>query len=212
MQETQPREVNGRYGHKVHSAPEVPLAEEVDGSFLFPPNEWPGGADQYLSFWRSTPISDEALTNFVSAYAADWDEWAAPLVAEHLAQWGNSEEALRIRRATTGSAPLLEARNKVADEYEARLEATRPRRIDNSLARHVARAAQIIHNRYFLRSEEDRDAVGRAVMYYNQDGEPWTAWELWDSYQLEELMPDAFYSRENKLQRELRELRGAILR
>lgn len=210
MNEPQPREDNGRYGQKTHSPPEVPLAEEVHGSFLFPPDSW-NGVDDYLTFWKTQPISDDALTNFVSAYAADWDEWAVPLIREHLHDWGNGEGGLQARReAGDDKDKLWRLREAEADAFEARLELTRPRRIKSGLVRHVARAAQIIQNRSSLRTEEDQAEAGRAVMYYNADNEPWTAAELWDRYRLSDIMPDAFYSRENKLQRELRELRRTL--
>lgn len=212
MHDPQPRENNGQYGSKNHSAPEVPLAEEVDGSFLFPPSEWPGGAAQYLDFWRSQPISDDALTNFTSAYAADWDEWAVPLIQEHLDRWGNSAEAMQLRRSTTTADELRKARLAQRDAYVASLEETRPRRISGGLVRHVARAAQIIQNSDRLPTEEDRRVASAAAMYTNADGDQWTAHMLWDRYHLRDIMPDAFYSRENFLQRELRVLREELTR
>jgi len=208
----QPREQNGQYGFKNQSYPEVaPLAEEVDGSFLFPPNEWPGGVQQYLEFWRTQPISDDALTNFVSAYAADWDEWAEPIVQDHLHMWGNSREGYELTKRTTTADELRKARLAEMDRFIAELEHTRPRRIKSGLARHVARAAQIVQNSSSLRTDEDREVAGKAVMYHNADGEPWTAGELWDRYHLREIMPDAFYARENKLEERLRVLTETLL-
>lgn len=207
--DSQPREVDGQYGAKHHSPPEVYLAEEVDGSFLYPPSEWPGGAHQYLEFWRTQPISDEALTNFASSYAAEWDDWAHPLIREHLELWGNSEEARQIRNSTTSADAIRQSRLAEADKFEAQLEATRPKRIPTGIVRKVARAAQIIHNNVHLRDQADRDAVGKEVVHTSQSGENWTAEMVWDRYRLGDIMPDAFYSRENAV---LRELRAAMSR
>lgn len=206
----QPREHNGQYGHKNHSAPEVPLAEEVDGSFLFPPHSWPGGASQYLQFWRTQPISDEALTNLASAYAAQWDAWADPQVDEHLHIWGNSEEARQILNRHRGDANAIwDYRNAEQARFYAELEATRPRRIPASTVRYVARAAQIVSNQHLL-PEPERAQVREAEMYRNTAGEPWTAQELWDSYELATIMPDAFYSRNNAVEKQMRDLRAQL--
>ena len=202
--DSQPRDTDGQYGHKHHSAPEVYLAENVDGSFLFPPSEWPGGARQYLEFWKTQPISDEALTNFASCYAAEWDDWAHPLIREHLELWGDSEAGRQARMNTTTGDELRKLRLQAADAFEARLEATRPKRIPTGIVRQVARAAQIMYNTPHLRDEEDRNAVGSEVLHRSQSGEPWTAAMFWDNYRLHEIMPDAFYSRENALLREFR--------
>ena len=206
MHDTQPRVTNGQYGHKDHSSPEVHLAEEVDGSFLFPPSEWPGGAPQYLQFWRGQPISDDALTNFASAYAADWDEWSESLIREHLEVWGNSEEARIARAQTTTREELQAIRNAEHDRYQQQLEMTRPRRIQTGLVRHVARAAQIVYNADRLDSAEAEAAVKASVVYTNGDGHDWTAESIWDRYRLHEVMPDAFYARENALLRKIRSL------
>lgn len=203
IHDSQPREVDGQYGPKYHSAPEVHLAENVDGSFLFPPSDWTG-ADQYIEFWKTQPISDEALTNFASCYAAEWDEWAVPLVQEHLEIWGDSEEARLARKNTSTAAQLKAIRDAERDRFLKQLEATRPSRIPTGFARQIARAAQIMHNRVHLTSERDREAVAGAVLHHTQSGAPVTAGQFWDGYRLEDIMPDAFYSRENAVLRALR--------
>lgn len=204
IHDSQPREAGGQYGHKNHTYPEVILAENVDGSFLFPPNEWPGGVDQYIEFWKTQPISDDALTNFASCYAAEWDEWAEPLIKEHLEAWGNSEAGRQARNTSSSGEQLRDIRLAERDRYESVLESTRPSRIPTGVVRHVARAAQMMHNAPHLRSDEERGRVGATPMYVNQAGQAWTAEQLWDNYRLAEIMPDAFYSRENALLRELR--------
>jgi hypothetical protein len=208
--DAQPRETNGQYGHKNHSAPEVPLAEEVDGSFLFPPNNWPGGAEQYLHFWKTQPISDEAMTNFASAYAAKWDAWADPQVDEHLHLWGNSEEARQIRNTHRGDADTLwRYRDAEQARFYAELEANRPRRIPTSTVRYVARAAQIIDNLGSLPPEEQAEAE-QAEMYVTNGGHPWSARGLWEGYELHQIMPDAFYSRNNAVEKQMRDLRAQL--
>lgn len=204
IHDSQPREPNGQYGVIPNSPPEVYLAENVHGSFLFPPSDWPGGAAQYVEFWTTQPISDEALTNFASCYAAEWDDWAVPLIREHLEQWGNSEEARQQRMTYSSPEKLRDLRLAEHDRYANQLKITRPDRIPTGIVRHVARAAQIMHNRIHLREERDREAVGSAVLHHNQAGEPVTAANFWDWFRLEDIMPDAFYSRENALLRELR--------
>lgn len=204
IHDSQPREDNGQYGHKDHSYPEVVLAENVDGSFLFPPSEWQG-ADQYIEFWKTQPISDEALTNFVSCYAEEWDAWATPLISEHLDMWGNSEAGRQARMQFDGNPEgLRDVRLAEHDRYVNALKATRPDRIPTGFARQIARAAQIMHNRVHLRDENDRKAVEDAVVHHTQDGEAVTAARFWDAYRLEDIMPDAFYARENALLRQLR--------
>lgn len=204
IHDSQPREDNGQYGHKNHSYPEVVLAENVDGSFLFPPSEWQS-ADQYVEFWKTQPISDEALTNFASCYAAEWDEWAEPLIREHLEMWGNSEEGRQARIRFNGNPEGLRAtRLAEHDRYANQLKNTRPDRIPTGLVRQIARSAQVMHNRIHLRDEKDRETVGSAVMHTNQAGQDITAAWFWDHYRLEDIMPDAFYARENALLRQLR--------
>lgn len=207
IHDSQPREDNGQYGPKDHSYPEVVLAESVDGSFLFPPSEWPGGAAQYIEFWKTQPISDEALTNFASCYAAEWDEWALPLIREHLETWGNGEEARQQRRTISDPVRLRDLRLAEYERYKAQLKSTRPDRIPTGFARQIARAAQIVHNRSHLREERDREAALEAVVHHTQNGEPVTAVQFWDAYRLHEIMPDAFYSRENAVLRALRSSR-----
>lgn len=202
--DSQPREDNGQYGHKDHSYPEVVLAENVDGSFLFPPSQWQG-VDQYIDFWKTQPISDEALTNFVSCYAEEWDAWAAPLVREHLDIWGDSEEGRQARIRFDGNPEGLAAvRLDERDRFRSQLMSTRPDRIPTGFARQIARAAQMVHNRVHLRDEKDREEVLSAVVHHTQDGTAVTAGKFWDAYRLEDIMPDAFYARENALLRQLR--------
>ena len=204
IHDSQPREDNGQYGSKDHSYPEVVLAENVDGSFLFPPSEW-AGADQYLEFWKTQPISDEALTNFVSCYAEEWDAWASPLVREHLEMWGNSEAGRQARIKFDGNPEALrDFRLAESDRYVEELKSTRPDRIPTGFARQIARAAQIVHNRVHLRDEQDRESVLSAVVHHTQDGSPITAGQFWDAYRLDDIMPDAFYARENAVLRALR--------
>jgi hypothetical protein len=211
--DSQPRDAIGQYGPKRHSDPEVPLAEEVDGSFLFPPSEWPGGAAEYVRFWKSQPISDEALTNFASAYAAAWDTWAEPQIDAYLHNWGNSEES-RVLRNTPGVTKdqLWDARDAAQRAFTEHLTSQRPRRIASGVVRHVARAAQIVHNADRLPTDDDRTTALITPMYANREGDVWTAAELWESFRLADIMPDAFYSRENALQKELRDLRDSIVR
>ncbi|SDH34451.1 hypothetical protein [Microbacterium sp. 77mftsu3.1] len=205
MSDMQPRENNGQYGEKPHSYPEVVLAETVDGSFLFPPSEWPGGAAQYVEFWTTQPISDEALTNFASCYAQEWDSWAVPIVREHLELWGNSNEGrAAIAEAAGDNDRLRKARLAEHDRFMDELRRGRPDRIPGGLVRKVARAAQIMQNRIHLRDQHDRESVANTELHESQDGSRWTAHNFWDRYQLEELMPDMFYSRENALIRQLR--------
>lgn len=204
IHDSQPREDNGQYGQKTHSYPEVVLAESVDGSFLFPPSEW-SSVDEYIDFWKSQPISDEALTNFVSCYAAEWDEWAGIHIREHLDMWGDSEEGRQARKKYNGRPEALrDARLAEHDRYRKMLATTRPDRIPTGFARQIARAAQMVHNKVHLRNEEDQETVMSAVVHYGQDGTPVTAGTFWDAYRLGDIMPDAFYARENALLRELR--------
>lgn len=205
--DSQPREDNGQYGSRNHSYPEVVLAENVDGSFLFPPSEWQS-ADQYVEFWKTQPISDEALTNFVSCYAEEWDSWASSHIKDHLENWGNSEAGRQVRLEADASSDrfafLKRARDAEADRFEAQLKSTRPDRIPTGFARQIARAAQIMHNRVHLTTDADREAVEGAVVHHTQEGKPVTAGTFWDAYRLSDIMPDAFYARENALLRQMR--------
>lgn len=186
------------------------MAEEVDGSFLFPPNSWPGGAQQYLHFWKTQPISDEALTNFASAYAAQWDAWADPQVDEHLHIWGNSEQARQILNAHRGDeATLWRYRDAEQARFYSELENVRLRRVPASTVRFVARAAQIMDNLDSLPPEE-RAQVENAAMYTTNRGYEWSARGLWDGYQLASIMPDAFYSRNNAVEKQMRVLRAQL--
>lgn len=209
----QPRDNIGKYGFKPQSTPEVELAETVDGSFLFPPSNWPGGAAQYLDFWRTQPISDEALTNFASAYAAERDDWqrseAAPAIAKIMETWGNSFEALEAKKK--GLDVLQQARDAYGASVAAKWDAGYPPRIPNSVVRHVARAAQMMDNLDRLDDPAEREQVRSAVVYMNQDNLPLTVQELWNRWRLGAIMPDAFYARENEVSRKLRELTDRLV-
>jgi len=212
MSDEQPRADNGQWGCKPpNQTPEIHLAETVHGSFLFPPSQWPGGADEYISFWMTQPISDEALTTFVSSYAADWDDWAIPLIQDHMQMWGNSTEALRLLYKGIPRTEALAIRQAESDRFEAELENVRPSRIPTALARPVARAAQLVQNLDTLPDLSDRERARNASVHTSADGREWSAQYIWDVYQLHGIMPDAFYARENAVYRKLSALKNSLI-
>lgn len=218
MNDDQPRDIVGRFDEKAYSQPEVTLPSEMpEGTFLFPPATWPGGVEQYISFWMNAPVSDETLSNLGSAYAANRDAWEEGKLVEWAGWWGNSPDARRLAaNMKTKPEDIAAARTAARDEFIAAMEANRPHRIPMAITRDVARAAQVISNLNRLKPDIDTQPARDTPLVTTVTGETLSAQEIWDRYRLAEIMPDALmgsYSLERKLdslREEISQLRHGV--
>lgn len=214
MTEQQPRENNGRYDEKTHSAPEVELhdsAGEPEGSFLFPPSEWPGGVSQYVEFWKAAPIDDDTLSNLANAYGANRDEWEREELTAWAEDFGNSSEAVRFM-AKMGRTPAdYQSFYQTARAEKVRdMERQRPRRIPMTSMRAVARAGQMQSNWYRF-DEAERAEIAHSPIHRAGDGDTLRVKDLWHGYRLNEILPDGLFS-QYAMERKLDDLREEIAR
>lgn len=207
MTDAQPRDAQQRFAEKPYSDPEVSLAETVDGSFLYPPLDWPGGPDQYVHFWKTAPISDEALSNLANSYAERRQEWYEARMFLWADHFDNSREALSFIARNPSAQEIDDWREAKRQEHIAKLEAERPEQIRPAIARFVARAAQMKFNISSRFSDADRKRIEAETVYVNAQDEPWSVDEIWSRYNLQEIMPQGLRDSSAGVRRQLSELR-----
>lgn len=162
----------------------------ADGTFLFPPVHWPGGVEQYVSFFMTTPVSDRVLSNLSNAYAARRDNWAGGILASWDLRFDNSPEALRFRIRRRTDEEIAEWRATKRVEEIERLAEILPRRIKASIVRPLARAAQMYSNSQGF-TEAETAVIDASEVYRSGTGKSWTVEAIWNRWNLGEIMPDA---------------------
>lgn len=203
-----PDGTGGQFEGKIQSFPEVPLDTTV-GSFLFPPIDYgPGGFKDYVKFWESAPVSDRVLSNLITVYRTNRENW----LGDNLDRWArgfdNSLATFEwIRKSKPNSDQIRARHDKARNEELQRLEAERPRTdISSQTARSVAMAAQMYRCAGSL-SPADQAKVDAYTIRMAREGEPWTVKEIWTDFHLDEIDDRALVDQDIAVAGELHELR-----
>ena len=208
-----PDGAGGQWAEKAQSTPEAPLDTTV-GSFLFPPRNYgPNVVGDYIKFWETVPISDRVLSNLVSVYRANREEWLGAGLDRWASIDGNSVETAEWLRKKKPDSNQIRDRHNAARLVELRrLEAERPiKEIVAMGARTVAIAAQMYRCSGWMSDEDQRTIEERAMPLSAHRG--WTVRQIWDEYHLGDIVPRALVDQDLAVAVELRELRkhfGAV--
>lgn len=173
----------GLYLRKIQSEPDVHLDPMDDGTFLFPPSEYPD-ASSFARFWNSVKISDGVLSNITVGYA----EFIRKEAIKAGNGWGmvydRENEAELHHKSPDREAAADAARAKAYDAFIAEWYENHPKKIQSSYARSIARAGQLFYYSGAL-TVEQQDEVIASTMTLN--GKDMTIQEIYSSYQLQEI-------------------------
>ena len=165
----------GEFAARLLTDPEGNLAEETNGSFLYPPDRFPSYTE-YVEFWETAPISDRVLSNASHAYRA-WLQGAEDAYVRanwHRFEEGNAKTERMLTKKLGADAQTLnvESRQKLIEEFRHQY----PAEISPRHMRQVLRAYSVAS---YWASIEDPSGRDLALRYTAQiDGRSLTLGDI----------------------------------